>query len=122
MKETNVTNFNRSVIKSKQPVLVYFTGKYCYPCKRIEPILNDLSQELGDEMKFLKFMVDENTFDFTERFNLNAVPTLLIFKDGVLMNSLVGFVAKPVLRAFLQESIKLTKKEENPRNKFYEVR
>ena len=122
MKETNVTNFNRSVIKSKQPVLVYFTGKYCYPCKRIEPILNDLSQELGDEMKFLKFMVDENTFDFTERFNLNAVPTLLIFKDGVLMNSLVGFVAKPVLRAFLQESIKLTKKEENPRNKFYEGR
>lgn len=114
MKKINVKNFNRSVIKSKYPVLVYFTGKYCYPCKKIEPILKDLSQELEDEMKFVKFMVDENTFEFTERFNLNALPTLLIFKDGVLMNSLVGFVAKPVLRAFLEESIKQSKKIGKP--------
>jgi len=99
--------FRRRVLKSEQPVLVYFCGHHCYPCKRIEPILKDLSEELGDQMKFVKFMVDENTFEFAKRFNLNAVPTVLIFKDGVMINSLVGFVPKAVLRAFLEESMKL---------------
>lgn len=108
MDKITTKTFNKKVFKSKKPVLLYFTGKYCYPCKRIEPILNDLSDEVGKKMKFLKFMVDEDSFEFTERFNLNAVPTLLIFKGGVMVNSLVGFVPKPVLRKFLEESIKLS--------------
>jgi len=107
MNEITVKNFHRRVFKSKQPVLVYFCGHHCYPCKRIEPILNDLSEEVGKQIKFVKFMVDEDSFEFTERFNLNAVPTLLIYKDGVMINSLVGFVPKPVLRTFLEESINL---------------
>lgn len=108
MDKITTKNFNRRVLKSKQPVLVYFTGHHCYPCKRIEPILIDLAEELGSKMKFLKFMVDEDSFEFTERFNLNAVPTLLIYKGGVMINSLVGFVPKEVLRTFLEESIKLS--------------
>jgi len=108
MDEITVKNFNRRVFKSKHPVLVYFCGHYCYPCKRIEPILDDLSEEVGKKMKFVKFMVDEDSFEFTERFNLNAVSTLLIFKGGVMVNSLVGFVPKQVLRTFLEESIKLS--------------
>jgi len=63
---------------------------------------------VGKKIKFVKFMVDEDSFEFTKRFNLNAVPTLLIFKGGVMVNSLVGFVSKPVLRTFLEESIKLS--------------
>jgi thioredoxin 1 len=101
MNEITAKNFHQRVFKSKQPVLVYFCGHHCYPCKRIEPIHNDLSEEVGKKMKFVKFMVDEDSFEFTERFNLNAVPTLLIFKGGVMVNPLVGFVAKPVLRKFL---------------------
>ena len=108
MDEITKNNFNRRVIKAKKPVLVYFTGHHCYPCKRIEPILIDLSEEIGSKMKFLKFMVDEDSFKFAERFNLNAVPTLLIFSGGVMINSLVGFVPKAVLRTFLEESIKLS--------------
>jgi thioredoxin 1 len=108
MDEITPKNFNRRVLKSKRPVLVYFTGHHCYPCKRIEPILIDLSKEMRKEMKFVKFMVDEDSFDFTERFNLNAVPTLLIFSGGVMTNSLVGFVPRAVLRTFLEESITLS--------------
>ena len=48
MDEVIANTFNEEVFKSKTPVLVYFTGKYCYPCKRIEPILNELSDEIGD--------------------------------------------------------------------------
>jgi len=107
MDEITVKNFNRKVFKSKQPVLVYFCGLHCYPCKRIEPILKDLSEEVGKKMKFVKFMVDEDSFEFAKQFNLNAVPTLLIFKGGVMVNSLVGFVPKPVLRKFIEESVKL---------------
>ena len=108
MDEVTARNFNRRVIKSISPVLVYFTGHHCYPCKRIEPILIDLSDEMGKKMRFVKFMVDEDSFKFAERFNLNAVPTLLIFSGGVMTNSLVGFVPKEVLRTFLEESIKLS--------------
>jgi len=108
MDEITAKDFNRRVLKSKLPVLVYFTGHHCYPCKRIEPILIDLSEEMGKEIKFVKFMVDEDSFDFTERFNLNAVPTLLIFSGGVMINSVVGFVPKAVLRTFLEESITLS--------------
>ena len=108
MDEITAKNFNRRVFKSKQLVLVYFCGHHCYPCKRIEPILNDLSEELGKKIKFVKFMVDEDSFEFAEQFNLNAVPTLLIFKGGVMVNSLVGFVPKQVLITFLEESIKLS--------------
>ncbi len=111
MDEITTKTFNKKVFKSKTPVLLYFTGKYCYPCKRIEPILNDLSEEVGKKMKFVKFMVDEDSFKFTQQFNLNAVPTLLIFKGGVMINSLVGFVPKPVLRTFLEESIKLSSRK-----------
>jgi len=107
MDEITKRTFHRRVIKSEEPVLVYFCGEYCYPCKRIEPILNDLSVELGDKIKFVKFMVDEDTFEFAKRFSLNAVPTLLIFKGGVMANSIVGFVPKSVLSTFLEESIKL---------------
>lgn len=115
MDEITPKNFNWRVLKSKRPVLVYFCGHYCYPCKRIEPILLDLSEEIGNKMKFVKFMVDEDSFEFTERFNLNAVPTLLIFSGGVMINSLVGFVPKAVLRTFLEESIRLSNRKENPK-------
>ncbi len=107
MDDITAKNFNRKVLKSKQPVLIYFCGHHCYSSKRIEPILNDLSEEMGKKMKFVKFMVDKDTFEFTKRFNINAVPTFLIFKGGVMINSLVGLVPKPVLRTFLEESIKL---------------
>ena len=108
MDEVTPRNFNRRVLKSKRPVLVYFCGQHCYPCKRIEPILMDLSEEIGNMMKLVKFMVNEDSFEYTERFNLNAVPTLLIFSGGVMINSLVGFVPKTVLSTFLEESIKLS--------------
>jgi len=97
--------FRRRVINSEKPVLVYFCGHYCYPCKRIEPILNDLAEEFPRDIKFVKFMIDEDTFDYAKRFNINAVPTLLIFKGGVMVNSLVGFIPKTVLRTFLEESL-----------------
>jgi thioredoxin 1 len=60
--EITKKNFNRRVLKSNRPVLVYFTGHHCYPCKRIEPILLDLSEEMGKKKRFVKFMVDEESF------------------------------------------------------------
>ncbi|MCK5709299.1 MAG: thioredoxin, partial [Deltaproteobacteria bacterium] len=47
MDDITAKNFNREVLKSKQPVLIYFCGHHCYSSKRIEPILNDLSEEMG---------------------------------------------------------------------------
>jgi len=105
MDEITTKTFNKKVLKSKIPILVFFTGKFCYPGKRIEPILNDLSEELGDQIKFVKFMVEEDTFDFAKGLYLKAVPTLLVFKNGVKVNSLIGFEAEPVLRKFIEESI-----------------
>lgn len=111
MKEVTRKTFHRQVFKSQKPVLVYFCGQSCYPCKRIEPILSDLSEEFSKDIKCVKFIIDEDTFEYAKRFNIKAGPTLLIFKSGVMLNSLVGFVPKSVLRTFLEESIKLSKKK-----------
>lgn len=109
MKEITPQNFKSKIFKPNITALIFFTGKWCYPCKRIQPILNELCEEFRGDMEFFQFMVDEETFKFAKRFNLNAVPTLIIFKKGVMVNSLVGYVTKPVLRNFLEETIGISK-------------
>lgn len=107
MEELTIRNFNKKVLGSKKPVLVFFTGKFCYPGKRMEPILEGLSEDFGGSIKFLKFTVDENTFDFAKELKLKAVPTLAVYKEGANVNSLVGFEPEPVIASFIEESLRI---------------
>lgn len=91
--ELDDASFDSEVIKSGQPVVVDFWAPWCGPCRAIAPIMEDLSQTYAGKVKFAKVNVDENV-GVASRYTITAIPTLLFFKDGKVVNQIVGAVAK----------------------------
>ena len=81
--------FEQEVLQSKQPVLVDFWAPWCGPCKAIASILDEISKEYNGKFKICKINIDENQA-ITTRFQVLSAPTLLFFKDGKVVNQLVG--------------------------------
>ena len=84
-------------------VLVDFWAPWCGPCKVIAPILEELSAEIGDEAKIVKINVDDNP-EAAAKYNVMSIPTLLLFKDGQVVNQLVGPQPKERLRAAIKQA------------------
>jgi len=84
-------------------VLVDFWAPWCGPCKIIAPILDELSAEIGDKAKIVKINVDDNP-ESAAKFNVMSIPTLLLFKDGQVVNQLVGVQTKDRLKAAIEHS------------------
>jgi thioredoxin 1 len=87
----NVTdaNFAQEVLGSDRPVLVDFWAEWCPPCKAMEPTIEALSEELAASVKIVKLDVDSNP-GITVQYNVRAMPTLIIFKDGQPVDLKVG--------------------------------
>lgn len=94
MKEINSNNFKEMVLDSKGLVLVDFSATWCGPCKMQAPVLEDYSTEV--DFPIYSIDVDESS-DIAAKYNVNAVPSLMLFKDGSLKNVMVGFQAKEVI-------------------------
>ena len=87
--QVNDANFDREVLKSNQPVLVDFWAEWCPPCKAMDPILEDLSVELAGKVKIVKLDVETNPSTVVA-YNVRAMPTLMVFKDGEPVDIKVG--------------------------------
>jgi len=91
-------NFEVEVLKSDKPVLVDFWAPWCGPCQMMGPIVDEVAKELAGSAKVGKLNVDENP-QVAGKFGIMSIPTLLIFKNGVVVKELVGVQAKDTLVA-----------------------
>lgn len=96
--------FEADVLNSTKPVVIDFWAEWCGPCKMISPILDELSQEMGDKVEIRKLNIDENR-EVPAKYGIRGIPTLMLFKDGQLASTKVGALSKAQLDAWINESI-----------------
>jgi len=86
-------DFEEKVLKSTKPSLVDFWAEWCMPCKKIEPLLNQLSEEFKDKINFFKVNVDENP-SLAAEYGIRGIPALFLFKNGEIVEKIIGVVGK----------------------------
>jgi thioredoxin 1 len=104
-KVINSNEFNSEVLNSNEVVLVDFSAEWCGPCKMLAPIIDELSNEMEGKSKVFKIDVDQSG-DIAQKYNIMNVPTVMIFKNGEVVEKVVGFQPKEVLKGKLEQHSK----------------
>ncbi len=97
-------NFEASVMKSETPVLVDFWAPWCGPCVAIGPVLDSLATEYGEKIVIGKMNVDENA-NVPATYGVRSIPYMALFKDGKMVDSLVGAVPKTKLVELIEKAL-----------------
>lgn len=104
MSEVTLTkdNFEEEVIKSDLPVLIDFWAEWCMPCKMIGPFVEEIANENTGKIKVGKVNVDEHG-ELAQKFNIVSIPTLIVVKDGEVVNQRVGAGSKKAIEAMVSD-------------------
>jgi thioredoxin 1 len=98
-------NFETEVIASDKPVLVDFWAEWCMPCRNLAPVIDAVAEELADQARVGKVDTDSNK-NISVKYEITAIPTVIIFHKGKVVKKFVGFKKKDELVAALQEAAK----------------
>ncbi len=103
-REVTDTTFDADVMKGDLPTLVDFWAPWCGPCRMVAPIVEELGEEYAGKVNFFKMNTDENP-SVPGKYGIRSIPSLLIFKDGELKDTIVGFRPKSDLKKRLDAAL-----------------
>lgn len=100
--EVTDQNFEAEILRSDKPAIVDFWAEWCHPCRAIAPIIKDLAARYGDRVKIVKMNVDENPAT-PGNYSIRAIPTVLAFKGGMVVDQLSGARPKAAFEDLVQK-------------------
>ena len=96
VQKIDMGNFEAEVIKSGKITVVDFFADWCGPCRKLSPIIDEIESELSEKVKFTKINTDEN-IPLAQNYQISGIPSLLVFKDGELVERMVGLMPKSAI-------------------------
>ena len=102
--KTNDADFDQDINSQKVPVVVDFGADWCGPCKQLDPILEEIAEENTDKLKVFKINIDENPM-VPQKFGVRGIPTIMLFKDGKLIDTKVGSLPKTALENWIESNL-----------------
>ena len=101
---TNDNTFEKDISTSNLPLIVDFWAEWCGPCKQIGPILEEISNEKKDQLQILKLNIDDNP-EIPQKYGVRGIPTLMLFKQGKLVDTKVGSLPKSSLIDWIDNNL-----------------
>jgi thioredoxin 1 len=101
---TNDSRFDADVLQSDKAVLLDFWAEWCGPCKMIAPLLDEAAEQYADRLTVAKINIDENP-NAPAKFGIRSIPTLMLFKNGTVLDQKLGAMSKSQLTEFLEKHL-----------------
>lgn len=98
------SQFQKEVLEASTPVLVDFWASWCGPCRMVAPVLEEVANDYGEKLKVVKVNVDENP-DISSQYGVMSIPTMIVFKDGEPVETIVGFRKKEELSSIIDQFV-----------------